>query len=94
MVIILIDWLAWKLIQLASLIQGTIFDYALRFARDKKEFFEFMQYSLSGYYIFRMSPNELPDMAKKKLLGRGRLMLGIFLGGFILGKIMEILKEG
>lgn len=92
MKITLIDWVAWKYIQVSALIQGAIYDFALRYARDDKEFFKFMGYSLSGYYIFQMSLNDLPDMVRKKLLGMGRLMLFILIAVFIMGKVVSLLK--
>lgn len=92
MKITLIDFMAWKLIQITMLIQGAIYDFALRYAHDDKEFFKFMQYSLSGYHIFQMSLNDLPDMARKKLLGMGRLMLFILVAVFIMGKVVSLLK--
>ena len=92
MKITLIDWVAWKLIQMVALIQGAIYDYALRHARDNKEFFKFMENSLSGYYIFQMSLNDLPDIARRKLLEQGKLLLFIFIGGFTIGQIMRLLK--
>ncbi len=88
----LIDFMAWRLIQVSALIQGAMYDFALRYTRDKEEFFKFMQYSLSGYYIFQMSLNDLPDMVRKKLLGMGRLMLFILIAVFIMGKVVSLLK--
>lgn len=75
-----VDFFAWKLIQFSGLIQGLLFDFLTPKSGSIMNKWNYIQRSMSGYALSRMSPGDVPPMMRQRLLNLGRILLLVIVG--------------
>lgn len=79
----ILDLLTWEFIKLYLLMQELFITLAIPYIKDPKLGNKIQHHLISCQVLRTMSLNELPSIARDKILWQGRLMLVLLLGTIV-----------
>ena len=74
------DRIAWGMVQVSGMLQGMIGNYLYRYAKTPAQKMKMIQISMSGFFLARSEPGDIPKEVGMKVLLQMKMALVLIVG--------------